>query len=112
MLEEKCVLMDDDGKLIEKVDYFDDSNSEDEVKPVDNEMVNFLASKSSGVGYDTKSLLEQYRETYGNAEDVYDPYDGDLYKFLTIFNLYAIIWISRFEFERSNILFDVESIVV
>ncbi|GJS49467.1 hypothetical protein Tco_0599588 [Tanacetum coccineum] len=80
MLEEKCVLVDDDGKPIEKVDYLDDSDSEDEVEPVDNEMVNFLASKSSGVGYDTKSLLEQYRETYGNAEDIYDPYDGDLYE--------------------------------
>ncbi|GKD99561.1 hypothetical protein Tco_1387545, partial [Tanacetum coccineum] len=43
-------------------------------------MANFLASKSSGVGYGTKSLLEQYRETYGNVEYDYDPYDDDLYE--------------------------------
>ncbi|GKB80091.1 retrotransposon ORF1, partial [Tanacetum coccineum] len=58
----------------------DDHDSEDEVKPIDNEMANFVASKQSGVGYGTKSLLEQYRETYGNAEYDYDPYDDDLYE--------------------------------
>ncbi|GJY45976.1 hypothetical protein Tco_0435039 [Tanacetum coccineum] len=36
------------------------------------------ASKSSGVGYGTKSLLEQWRETYVN--DDYDPYDDDMYE--------------------------------
>ncbi|GJZ26470.1 hypothetical protein Tco_0570723 [Tanacetum coccineum] len=53
---------------------------EDEVKPIDNEMVNILASKQSGVGYGTKSLQEQYREIYENAKYDYDPYDDDLYE--------------------------------
>ncbi|GJW18905.1 hypothetical protein Tco_0026341 [Tanacetum coccineum] len=52
--------------------------SKDEVEIVDNEMTSFLSSKSSGVGYDTKSLLEQWRETYGN--NYYDPYDDDMYE--------------------------------
>nr|GEU51647.1 hypothetical protein [Tanacetum cinerariifolium] len=79
MLEEKCMLVDADGKPLKKVDHFDDHDSEDEVEPIDNEMANFLASKPSGVRYGTKSLLEQYKETYGNAEYDYDPYDEDLY---------------------------------
>ncbi|GJX83179.1 hypothetical protein Tco_0332660 [Tanacetum coccineum] len=43
ILEGTCVLVDDDGKPLEKVDYFDDHDSEDEVESVDNEMANFLA---------------------------------------------------------------------
>ncbi|GJZ30283.1 zinc knuckle CX2CX4HX4C containing protein [Tanacetum coccineum] len=76
-----CVLVDDDGKPVKKVDYVDDHDSEDEVAPVDNEMANFLALKTSGVRYGTKSLLEQYRETYENAEYDYDPYDDELYPY-------------------------------
>ncbi|GJZ07292.1 hypothetical protein Tco_0541085, partial [Tanacetum coccineum] len=70
----------DDGKPLKKVDYLDDHNSENEVEPIDNEMAHVLATKPSGVGYGTKSLLEQYRETYGNAKYDYDPYDDDLYE--------------------------------
>ncbi|GKE52312.1 hypothetical protein Tco_1487468, partial [Tanacetum coccineum] len=54
--------------LVEKI------NIEDEDEPVDNDMANFVASKPSGVGYGTKSSMEQYREAYGNAEYGYDPY--------------------------------------
>ncbi|GKC21343.1 zinc knuckle CX2CX4HX4C containing protein [Tanacetum coccineum] len=52
ILEGTCLLVDDDGKPLKK----------------------------SRVGYGTKSLLEQYRETYGNVEYDYDPYDDDLYE--------------------------------
>ncbi|GJS40854.1 putative RNA-directed DNA polymerase [Tanacetum coccineum] len=58
-LEWKCVLVDDDGKPLENVDYSSNQGSEDEVDSVDNEMTSYLASKSSGVEYATKSLLEQ-----------------------------------------------------
>ncbi|GJZ75993.1 zinc knuckle CX2CX4HX4C containing protein, partial [Tanacetum coccineum] len=51
---------------------------DDEVEPVDNEMTSFLASKSMGVGYGLKSLLEQWRED--NVVDDYDPYDDDMYE--------------------------------
>nr|GEX54431.1 hypothetical protein [Tanacetum cinerariifolium] len=59
LLEGNCVLTDDEGKSLEKVEYSGDHDSEDEVEPIDNEMTYFLASKLSGVGYGTNSLLEQ-----------------------------------------------------
>nr|GEW54392.1 hypothetical protein [Tanacetum cinerariifolium] len=82
LLDGKCVLVDEDGKLMEKVDCLGDQDSEDEVEPDDNEMASFLASKTSGVGYGTKSLLEQWRRTYGNVDQEYDydPYDDDMYE--------------------------------
>ncbi|GJS36966.1 hypothetical protein Tco_0535348 [Tanacetum coccineum] len=74
------MFVDDDDKPLKKVDYLDDHDGEDEVEPVDNEMAKFFASKQLVVGYGTKSLLEQYRETYENVEYDYDPYDDDLYE--------------------------------
>nr|GEV72322.1 hypothetical protein [Tanacetum cinerariifolium] len=59
LLEEKCVFVDDDGKPLKKVDYSGDRGSDDEVESIDNEMTSYLSSKPSGVGYDTKSLLEK-----------------------------------------------------
>ncbi|GJT03947.1 hypothetical protein Tco_0838409 [Tanacetum coccineum] len=80
MSEGECVLVDDDGKPLEKVDYSGEHDSEDEVEPVDNEMASFLALKPSGVGYGTNSLLQQWRETYGNVDFDYDPYNDDMYE--------------------------------
>ncbi|GJY55815.1 hypothetical protein Tco_0454930 [Tanacetum coccineum] len=54
ILEGKLVLVNDDGKLLEKVDYPVSSDSDDEVESVENEIANFLASE--GVGYGLKSL--------------------------------------------------------
>ncbi|GKA72450.1 hypothetical protein Tco_0778666 [Tanacetum coccineum] len=81
LLEEKCVLVDEDGKPLEKVDYSGDHGSEDDFAHVDNEMASFLA-KTSGVGYGTKSMLEQWRKTYGDVEQEYDydSYDDDMYE--------------------------------
>ncbi|GKE02580.1 putative ribonuclease H-like domain-containing protein [Tanacetum coccineum] len=56
LLEGKCVLLDDEGKTLEKIDYTGDHDNEDEVKPIDNEMAIILAF---GVGCGTNSLLEQ-----------------------------------------------------
>ncbi|GKB03121.1 zinc finger, CCHC-type containing protein, partial [Tanacetum coccineum] len=78
LLEGECVLVDDDGKPLKKANYSDDQDSEDEIESVDNEMASYLASKSSRVEYGTKSLLEQWRETYVN--DDYNPYDNDMYE--------------------------------
>nr|GEU40176.1 hypothetical protein [Tanacetum cinerariifolium] len=78
--EGKCVFVVDDGKPLEKVDYSGDHDSEDEVEAVNNEMASYLASNSSRVRYDINSLLEQWRETYGNADFDYDPYDDDMYE--------------------------------
>ncbi|GJR23246.1 uncharacterized mitochondrial protein-like protein [Tanacetum coccineum] len=76
--EGECVLVDDDGKPLKKANYSDDQDSEDKIESVDNEMTSYLASKLSRVGYGTKSLLEQWRETYVN--DDYNPYDNDMYE--------------------------------
>ncbi|GKA50154.1 hypothetical protein Tco_0743227 [Tanacetum coccineum] len=57
-LERECVLMDDDGKPLKKVECSGDLHSEAEVEPNDNELASFLA-KSSRVGYGTKILLGQ-----------------------------------------------------
>ncbi|GJZ92328.1 hypothetical protein Tco_0664393, partial [Tanacetum coccineum] len=45
IIDGKIKLVDDEGKPLEKVDYPGDHDSEDEVKPVDNEMTSFLASE-------------------------------------------------------------------
>nr|GFC03909.1 hypothetical protein [Tanacetum cinerariifolium] len=80
MLNEKCVLVGDDGNILKMVNYSGDNDSEDEVAIVDSEMGSFLASKSSGVGYGTNSLLEQWRETYENVGYDYVPYNNDMYE--------------------------------
>ncbi|GKD51415.1 putative reverse transcriptase domain-containing protein [Tanacetum coccineum] len=67
-----------EGKPLKRVDYSSDHDSEDEVALVDNEIVIFLTSKK--VGYGTNSLLEQWKETYENADYDYDPYDDDMYE--------------------------------
>ncbi|GJS46190.1 hypothetical protein Tco_0596311 [Tanacetum coccineum] len=41
-------------------------------------MTRFLASDR--VGFGTNSLLEQWRDTYENADYDYDPYDDDMYE--------------------------------
>ncbi|GJU30972.1 hypothetical protein Tco_1174561 [Tanacetum coccineum] len=40
----------------------------------------YLASNPTGVGYGTKSLPEQWNDSYGDAEYDYDPYDNDMYE--------------------------------
>nr|GEW81304.1 hypothetical protein [Tanacetum cinerariifolium] len=103
----KLTLVYDEGKPLEKFYYSSDHNSEDEVEQVDNEMTNFLASKR--VGYGTNSLLEQWRKTYKNVDYDYDHtmmICMNAMKFLTTFNLYAIIWISRYAVIRRNRLLE------
>nr|GEW78387.1 hypothetical protein [Tanacetum cinerariifolium] len=74
--EGKLVLVDDDGKPLEKVDYLDYSNSDDEVEPVENGTTSFLESKR--VGYGPKNLWKQWRDT--TVDDEYDSYDDDMYE--------------------------------
>nr|GEW11489.1 hypothetical protein [Tanacetum cinerariifolium] len=78
IIDGKLTLVDDEGRPLEKVDYSGDHDGEDEVEPVDNEIAKFLASKR--VGYGTNSLLEQWSQTYVNADYHYDPYDNDMYE--------------------------------
>ncbi|GJW90832.1 hypothetical protein Tco_0168385 [Tanacetum coccineum] len=76
--EGKVTLVDDDGKPLKKVDYLGDHDSEDEVESVDNDMARSMASER--VGFGTKSLLEQWRDTYESDDYDEDPYDDDIYE--------------------------------
>ncbi|GJZ42660.1 zinc knuckle CX2CX4HX4C containing protein [Tanacetum coccineum] len=78
ILEGKLVLVDDDEKPLEKVDYPANLGNDNDVEPVDNEIETLLASKPMGVGYGMKNLFEQWRES--NIENDYDPYDDDMHE--------------------------------
>ncbi|GJR87120.1 hypothetical protein Tco_0211131 [Tanacetum coccineum] len=57
IIDWKVILVDDEGKLLDKVNSSCHHDSEDEVESVDNEMASFVALKK--FGYGTNSLLEQ-----------------------------------------------------
>ncbi|GJR51419.1 hypothetical protein Tco_1401940 [Tanacetum coccineum] len=75
---EMAILVDEAGNPLKKVEYPGDHDSEDEVASVDNDMIHSLASEKTGFG--TKSLLEQWRDSYGNSDYDEDPYDDDIYE--------------------------------
>nr|GEW05952.1 hypothetical protein [Tanacetum cinerariifolium] len=74
--------LDDDGKLLPKVVSTVNANSDSEVEEVFNETACYMASTNlksgSESGYDTKSLLEQWKKT--KQDDDYDPYDDNFYE--------------------------------
>ncbi|GJR97523.1 retrotransposon protein, putative, ty1-copia subclass [Tanacetum coccineum] len=74
----KATLVDKAGNPLKKVEFPDDYDSEDEVASVDNDMTHFMASKR--VGFGTQSLLEQWRDSYGNGDYDEDSYDDDMYE--------------------------------
>ncbi|GJS07945.1 hypothetical protein Tco_0364741 [Tanacetum coccineum] len=77
IIDGKVTFVNDEGKTLENVYYSRDYDSEDEVASVDNEIASFFAKKD---GYGTNSLLEQWEETYKNADYDYNPYDDDMYE--------------------------------
>ncbi|GKC28594.1 hypothetical protein Tco_1035888, partial [Tanacetum coccineum] len=78
IIEEKVTLVDDDGKPLKKVDYPKDHDSDDEVWSVDNDMTRSTATET--VGFGTKSLLEQWTDSYVNGDYDEDPYDDAMYE--------------------------------
>ncbi|GJZ53862.1 zinc finger, CCHC-type containing protein [Tanacetum coccineum] len=74
----KATLVDEAGNPLKKVEFSDDYDSEDEVASVDNDMARSMASER--VGFGTQSLLEQWRDSYGNGDYDEDPYDDDMYE--------------------------------
>ncbi|GKF80738.1 hypothetical protein Tco_0239340, partial [Tanacetum coccineum] len=78
IIDEKITLVDDEGKPLENIYYLGNHDSEDQVKPDDNEMSSFLTSNK--VGYGTSSLLKQWRKTYENVDYDYDSCDDDMYE--------------------------------
>nr|GEW15828.1 hypothetical protein [Tanacetum cinerariifolium] len=74
----KATLVNEAGNPLKMVEYPDDYDSEDEVALVDNDMTRSMASER--VGFGTQSLLEQWRDSYGNDDYDEDPYDDDTYE--------------------------------
>nr|GEV97197.1 hypothetical protein [Tanacetum cinerariifolium] len=72
----QAILVDNAGNPLKKVEFSGDYDSEDEVASADNDMARSLASER--VGFSTQSLLEQWRDSYGNGDYDEDPYDEDI----------------------------------
>ncbi|GKE31719.1 hypothetical protein Tco_1451041 [Tanacetum coccineum] len=78
LIDGQALLVDEAGNPLKKVEYPGDYDSEDEVASVDNDMARSMASER--VGFGTQSLLEQWRDSYGNDDYDEDPYDDDMYE--------------------------------
>ncbi|GKA68395.1 hypothetical protein Tco_0768312 [Tanacetum coccineum] len=66
------------ASLLLKLQFPGDYDSEDEVASVDNDIARSMASEM--VGFGTQSLLEQWRDLYGNGDYDEDSYDDDMYE--------------------------------
>ncbi|GJZ18181.1 gag-pol polyprotein [Tanacetum coccineum] len=75
---ELAIIVDNASNPLKKVEFPGDYDSEDEVTSVDNDMARSLALER--VGFSTQSLLEQWRDSYGNGDYDEDPYDEDIYE--------------------------------
>ncbi|GJT48380.1 retrotransposon protein, putative, ty1-copia subclass [Tanacetum coccineum] len=76
IIDGQAILVDETHNPLKKVKYPGDHVSDDEVASVDNDMARSMASE--GAGFGTQSLLEQWRDSYGNSDSDEDPYD-DMY---------------------------------
>ncbi|GKB03645.1 RNA-directed DNA polymerase, eukaryota, reverse transcriptase zinc-binding domain protein [Tanacetum coccineum] len=74
----QAILVDKAGNPLKKVEFPCEYDSEDDVGSVDNDMACSLASER--VGFGTQSLLEQWRDSYGNGDYDDDAYDDDMYE--------------------------------
>ncbi|GJY38102.1 hypothetical protein Tco_0424466 [Tanacetum coccineum] len=97
IIEGKVTLVDDEGKPLEKVASSCEYDSEDEVASVDNDRGEHgprtgpdrqrpdrtedrVGPKCRTEDRTEMSLLEQWTESYENADYGYDPYDDDMYE--------------------------------
>ncbi|GJZ16473.1 hypothetical protein Tco_0552150, partial [Tanacetum coccineum] len=78
IIEGNVTLVDDDDIPLKKVDYPGDHDTDDEVCLVDNNMARSMVTET--VGFGTKSLLEQWTDSYVNCDYDEDPYDDDMYE--------------------------------
>ncbi|GJU81440.1 hypothetical protein Tco_1283805 [Tanacetum coccineum] len=69
--------IDKEGNPLKKVEFPGEDDTKDEVASVDNDMAHSLAYER---GFGTQSLLEQWRDLYGNGDYDDDPYDDDMYE--------------------------------
>ncbi|GKC69954.1 hypothetical protein Tco_1115837 [Tanacetum coccineum] len=66
------------GNPLKKVEFLGEYESEYEVASIDNDMARSMAYER--VGFGTQSLLEQWRDSYGNGDYDDDSYDDDMYE--------------------------------
>ncbi|GJV25403.1 putative reverse transcriptase domain-containing protein [Tanacetum coccineum] len=78
LIDGQAILVDESGNPLKKVECPGDYDSEDEVASVNNDTTRSLASER--VCFSTQSLLEQWRNFYGNGDYDEDPYDDDMYE--------------------------------
>nr|GEY24495.1 hypothetical protein [Tanacetum cinerariifolium] len=78
IIDGQAILVDETGNPLNKVEYPGDHDGEDEVASIDNDMARSLAFER--IGFGTKSLLEQWTDSYGNGDCDDDPYDDDMYE--------------------------------
>ncbi|GJZ93531.1 hypothetical protein Tco_0665596 [Tanacetum coccineum] len=78
LTDRQAILVDEAGNTLKKIEYPGNYDSEDEVASDDNDMARSLALKR--VGFGTQSLLEQWRDSYGNGDYDEDPYNDDMYE--------------------------------
>ncbi|GJR04972.1 retrotransposon protein, putative, ty1-copia subclass [Tanacetum coccineum] len=74
----QAVFVDKAGQSLKKVKFAGEYKSEDEFASVDNDMDRSIAYER--VGFGSQSLLEQWRDWYGNGDYDDDPYDDDIYE--------------------------------
>ncbi|GKA43347.1 retrovirus-related pol polyprotein from transposon TNT 1-94, partial [Tanacetum coccineum] len=74
----QAILVDKAGNPLKKVEFPGEYESKDEVASVDNDMARSMAYER--VGFGTQSLLEQWRDSYGNGAYDDDPYNDDMYE--------------------------------
>nr|GEV37574.1 ribonuclease H-like domain-containing protein [Tanacetum cinerariifolium] len=74
----QAILVDKVGNPLKKVEFSGKYDSEYEVASVDNDMARSMASER--IGFGTQSLLEQWRDSYGNGDYDDDPYNDDMYE--------------------------------
>ncbi|GJR42007.1 retrotransposon protein, putative, ty1-copia subclass [Tanacetum coccineum] len=74
----QAILVDKADNPLKKVEFPGEYESEDEVASVDNDMARYMAYER--VGFGTQSLLEQWRDSYGNGDYDDDLYDDDMYE--------------------------------
>ncbi|GJU62866.1 hypothetical protein Tco_1244701 [Tanacetum coccineum] len=113
IIDGKLTLVDDEDKPLEKVEYLGDHDSEDEVELIDNEMASFLQRGLAMVlivcWNSERKLMRMPIMTTPHTMMICMK----ARKFLTTFNQYAIILISRYEVVKRNRLLEiVESFVV
>ncbi|GJR65100.1 RNA-directed DNA polymerase, eukaryota, reverse transcriptase zinc-binding domain protein [Tanacetum coccineum] len=74
----QAILVEKAGNPLKKVEFLGEYDSEDEVASVDNDMARSMTFER--VRFGTQSLLEQWKDSYGNGDYDDDLYDNDMYE--------------------------------